>query len=373
MKRFSIQQVVKIVAVHKIIFVGQIDFIVRRKPSITDVARLAGVSRTTVSYVLNNVTGIHISEQTRQRVLDAARELDYHPNAIARSLARKKTLTLGLVLCSNLDRLSSDAFLPGVIYGIGSITSAAGFRLLVEVVDSNRPDSYISLIREFHSDGIILAGVRIDDPNLEKLNPEEFPVVLWGKMPNSSLPSVDVDNASAARMAVEHLIALGHSRIACITNAAPDVTPEAADRLKGYRYALEAHGIGYDDLLVRYGDYQERSGYEAMRSLLDQIERPTAVFVASDVVALGALSAARAAGLNVPHDLALVGFDDIQLSQYVEPPLTTVRVPAHQIGATSAQMLLNIIQSGHRPASVFLETELVIRESCGARLKNGKI
>jgi LacI family transcriptional regulator len=110
-----------------------------------------------------------------------------------------------------------------------------------------------------------------------------------------------------------------------------------------------------------------------MRSLLDQIERPTAVFVASDVVALGALSAARAAGLSVPHDLALVGFDDIQLSQYVEPPLTTVRVPAHQIGATSAQMLLNIIQSGHRPASVFLETELVIRESCGARLKNGRI
>ncbi|MEP7290982.1 MAG: LacI family DNA-binding transcriptional regulator [Chloroflexota bacterium] len=343
----------------------------RKKPSITDVAKLAGVSRTTVSYVLNNVTGIHISEQTRQRVLDSARELDYHPNAVARSLARKKTLTLGLVLCANLDRLNSDAFLPGVIYGIGSITAPAGFRLLVEVVDDvSRPNAYTSLIREFHSDGIILAGVRPDDHQLDGLNADDFPVVLWGKLPNSSLPFVDVDNVSAARMAVEHLIALGQTRIACITNASPASAHEAADRLYGYQSALEAHGLFYDETLVRFGDYRERSGFEAMSSLLALPERPSAVFVASDVVALGALSAARNAGLSVPHDLAVVGFDDIQLSQYVVPPLTTVRVPAHEIGATSAQMLLNIIQNGHRPASVFLATELIVRESCGANVYN---
>lgn len=343
----------------------------RRKPSISDVAKHAGVSRTTVSYVLNNVTDIHISEQTRQRVLDAARELDYHPNAIARSLARKKTLTLGLVLCTNLDRLNSDAFLPGVIYGIGSVTTPAGFRLLVEVVDDvSRPDAYISLIREVHSDGVILAGVHPEDTHLRKLNLDDFPIVLWGRIPNSTLPFVDVDNVSAARMAVEHLISLGHTRIACITNAPRNFGHEATDRLYGYQAALEAHGFAYEEALVRYGDYQERSGFEAMRSLLEQKERPTAVFIASDVVALGALSAARAAGLQVPDDLAVVGFDDIQLSQYVVPPLTTVRVPAHEIGATSAQMLLNIIQNGHRPSSVFLATELIVRESCGARLKN---
>lgn len=301
--------------------------------------------------------------------MDSARELDYHPNAIARSLARKKTLTLGLVLCSNLDRLNSDAFLPSVIYGIGSITAMAGYRLLVEVVDDpSRPHAYTSLIHEFHSDGIILAGVRPDDHNLDGLNAEEYPVVLWGRLPETNLPSVDVDNLSAARMAVEHLIALGHRHIACITNAAPHAAHEAADRLRGYQMALEEHSIPYDEQLVRYGDYQERSGFEAMASLLEQPERPTAAFVASDVVALGVLSAARAAGLTVPNDLAVVGFDDIQSSQYVMPPLTTVRVPAHEIGTTSAQMLLNIIQNGHRPASVFLETELIIRESCGAHL-----
>lgn len=339
-----------------------------KKPSITDVARLAGVSRTTVSYVLNDVAGIHISDKTRQRVLDAVRQLDYHPNAIARSLARKQTLTLGLVLAAHPDRLGADAFLPPVIYGVSSITSPAGFRLLVEVIDDmSRPNGFHSLIREVHIDGIILGGLQTSDEQLERLGAENFPVVLWGRIPESSLPFVDVDNVSAARMAVEHLIQLGHKRIACITNA-PLRYPESAGRLSGYQAALAAHGLPYDEQLVQYGDYQERSGYQAMQTLLALPERPTAVFVASDVVALGALSAARTAGLTVPDNLAVIGFDDIQLAQYVVPALTSVRVPAREIGATGAQMLLNMIQTGQRPASVYLETELMVRESSGGHI-----
>ncbi|MEO8395195.1 MAG: LacI family DNA-binding transcriptional regulator [Chloroflexota bacterium] len=343
-----------------------------RKPSISDVAKRAAVSRTTVSYVLNNVTDIHISEPTRQRVLDAARELNYHPNAIARSLARNKTLTLALVLCVSPDRLSADAFLPGVIYGITSVTAPAGFRLLIEVVeDVTQPDAYIRLIGEAHVDGMILAGVRLDDTQILELRPNNFPIVLWGQLPGSDLPSVDVDNVNAARMAVEHLIALGHDRIACVTNA-PLQHPESASRLKGYQSAIQAHGLPYDEALIRYGDYEERSGFEAMYSLLTAPNPPTAAFVASDVVALGALRAAASTRRRVPQDLALVGFDDIQFSQYLLPPLTTVRVPAREIGATAARMLLGIVQNGADsaplPASVLLETELVIRESSGAQL-----
>ena len=343
-----------------------------RKPSISDVAKLAAVSRTTVSYVLNNVTSIHISEPTRQRVLDAARELNYHPNAIARSLARKQTLTLALVLCVSPDRLSADAFLPGVIYGITSVTAPAGFRLLIEVVeDVTQPDAYVRLIGEAHVDGMILAGVRLDDTQILELRPNNFPIVLWGQLPGSDLPSVDIDNVQAARMAVEHLITLGHERIACVTNA-PLQQPESVSRLEGYQRALQTHGIAYDESLVRYGDYEERSGYEALVDLLTLPLPPTAAFVASDVVALGALRAAASAGLRVPQDLALVGFDDIQFSQYLLPPLTTVRVPAREIGATAARMLLQLVQNGLGvllpPASVLLETELVIRESCGAQL-----
>ncbi len=337
-----------------------------KKPSISDVAKHAGVSRTTVSYVLNNVTTIHISEATRQRVLDSVRTLDYHPNAIARSLARQRTLTLGLVLVAHPDRISADAFLPPVIYGVSSVTAPAGFRLLVEVVDDmSHSDGFTSLIREVHIDGIIVGGLRANEPQLQRLSDENFPVVLWGRIPDSSVPSVDVDNVSAARAAVEHLISLGHQRVACITNA-PLGYPDSGGRLSGYQVALATHSLPYDESLVIYGDYQERSGYQAMQTLLALEDRPTAVFVASDVVALGALSAARSAGLRVPDDLAVVGFDDIQLAQYLVPSLTTVRVPAREIGATCAQMLLNIIQTGYRPASVFLETELIVRESSGA-------
>ena len=338
-----------------------------QKPSIRDVAELAGVSRTTVSYVLNNVTSIQISEATRKRVLDAAHELDYHPNAIARSLARKQTLTVGLVLCVSPDRLIADAFLPSVIYGISSVTTPAGFRLLIEVVeDVTRPDAYVRLIREAQIDGVILAGARLGDQHLLDLHPDNFPMVLWDHLPGSDLPFVDIDNVSSARAAVEHLIDLGHQHIGCITNAPLD-HPASAGRLRGYQIALEAHGLTYDQALVRYGDFQERSGFEAMSSLLP--ERPTAVFVASDVVALGALRAVRNAGLRVPRDLAMVGFDDIQFAQYLLPPLTTVRVPAHEIGATAARMLLNILQNSNRPTSVLLDTELIIRESCGAQLR----
>ncbi len=343
-----------------------------RKPSISDVAKLAGVSRTTVSYVLNNVTSIHISEPTRQRVLEAARELNYHPNAIARSLARKQTLTLALVLIVSPDRLSADAFLPGVIYGITSVTTPAGFRLLIEVVDDvSQPDSYARLIGEAHVDGMILAGARLDDTQILELRPNNFPIVLWGQLPGSDLPFIDVDNINAARVAVEHLLELGHKRIACVTNA-PLQHPESKSRLQGYLNALEAYGLGYDEALVRYGDYEEQSGYEAMYSLLTAPSPPTAAFVASDIVALGALRAAAAAGRRVPQDLALVGFDDIQFSQYLLPPLTTVRVPAREIGASAAKMLLDYVQRGlgHFPphSSILLETELVIRESSGAQL-----
>jgi LacI family transcriptional regulator, galactose operon repressor len=336
-----------------------------KKASIADVAKLAGVSRTTVSYVLNNVTTIHISEKTRQRVLNAARELRYHPNASARSLARQRTLTLGLVINKSPAQLSADAFLPSVLYGIASVTAAAGFKLLVEAVeDVSRPDAYISLFHEAHVDGIILACSYAGNRQLAPLRDVNFPIVVWGQIPGSDLPFVDVDNVRAAQVAVEHLIALGHRRIACITNAPPQFT-ESIDRLRGYRNALEAAGIPFAEALTRYGNYDERSGFDAMCSLLGLSERPSAVFAASDVIALGALRAARSAGLQVPLDLAVVGFDDIQLAEFVLPPLTTVRVPAHAIGATAARMVLDNIQTSISPVATLLGTELVIRESSG--------
>jgi LacI family transcriptional regulator len=347
----------------------------RRRVTSIEVAKLAGVSQSTVSIVLSGKQGVSISDKTRQRVLEAARQLDYHPNAAARSLVRQESRTLGLLPRDSPDRMKVDAFLPPLIEGITSVASAADFGLLVQPIENpEQPDEYIKLVREGRVDGIVLGGSGFYTWQLPENLFANFPVVLWGQVKGSDLPFVDVDNIGAARVAVEHLIALGHRRIGCITNAPPEQSgSEALDRLRGYRSALTLHALPFDENLVRYGHHDEQSGYAAMQSLLAMPDRPSAVFIASDEVALGALQATRSTGVSVPHELAIVSFDDIPAARHVTPPLTTIRVPIRELGAVLAQMLIAIIQTGNHPASKFLETELVVRESCGAQLKSQEI
>jgi len=340
----------------------------RRRVTSEDVARLAGVSRTTVSLVLNQVPGARIAEETRRRVLEAARELNYYPNAAARSLASRKTRTIGLILCQSPDRIFADAFLPEVIRGIGDIARERDFKVLLQSVeDVADPEAYIGLVREKRIDGIILSGPRSDDARLLQLKEEGFPIVLLGQLRGSGINFVDVDNVGAAKMATEHLIGLGHSRIGMITNAPLQYTA-SQDRLLGYRLALEENGLTYDEELVRYGDFREESGYKAMKELLALQVPLSAVFVASDLVAFGAMEAIKEAGLRIPEDIAMVGFDDIRLANYVDPPLTTVRLPAYELGARAMDMLIRMVEGEELEESqVLLATELVIRESCGAK------
>ncbi|GAB4531519.1 MAG: LacI family DNA-binding transcriptional regulator [Anaerolineae bacterium] len=340
----------------------------KRRVTSRDVAKRAGVSRTTVSFVLNDVTGVNISQETRQRVLQAAQELGYVPDAAARSLASRRAYTLGLVLVRNQSHIAADAFLPQVIHGLTDSTRQAGFHLLLEPVEDVRhPDAYIHLVRAKHIDGIVLSGPRSDDEQLPVLVNEGFPVVLLGQLPGNPACFVDVDNRSAAREAVEHLIQLGHQCIGCITNAPLQYTG-SADRLAGYRDALQSAGIPYQERLVRYGDFVPESGYQAACSLLRETPPPTALFVASDVVAFGAMAAIREYGLSIPDDVALVGFDDVPLARYMDPPLTTVRLPATELGSQAGQMIIKLIQDGEVGVrNVILETELIVRASCGAQ------
>lgn len=342
-----------------------------RKVTSEDVAREAGVSRTTVSFVLNNTPNTNISEETRQRVLEAARKLGYRPNAAASALARRETRTIGLVLCQSPDRISADAFLPEVIRGLSRSAQAHGFKVLLEPVeDVTRPDAYITLVQERRIDGIVLSGPRSDDAQLPRLVDEGFPLVLLGQLQGVRAHFVDVDNVAGARRAVEHLLDLGHTRIGLITNAPLHYTA-SRDRLQGYREALTARGLSVDENLIRLGDFRSESGYAAMASLLDLPEPPTAVFAASDVVAFGAVAAAREQGLRIPEDIAIVGFDDVPLSRYMDPPLTTIRLPARELGARAGSLLIHIIANGgaDTPQSALLPTELVVRESCGAHLR----
>ena len=334
-----------------------------------DVADLAGVSRTTVSLVLNNVKGVQISDETRERVLDAAQQLGYVPNAAAQALAGKRAQIIGLILTRNPHHISSDAFLNQILDGLITAAHKHSIRLLIDIVEEkHQKKAYLELVRAKRIDGLILSGPRFDDEALFSLQQDRFPTVLMGQLPGTDFYSVDIDNLSAAKQAVAHLVKLGHTRIACITNAAPTYTA-AADRLNGYRQVLEESGLPIDDSLIRYGDFDPESGYEQMRDLLTTSDKPSAVFVTSDVVAIGAKAAVFEEGLAIPGDIALVGFDDVPLARYLNPPLTTVRLPASELATRASQMLIQLIK-GETPAEkqVLLDSQLIVRQSCGAYL-----
>ena len=329
-----------------------------------DVADRAGVSRTTVSFVLNNVKGMNISSETRQKVLDAAESLSYIPDASAQALASRRAKAIGLVMTRSPHHIATDAFLPQVIGGLMEIVKESRLRLLFEWVEVEHQDrAYLELARAKHIDGMILLTPRIDDAGLKKLAEVELPTVLMGELTGTNLYSVDVDNRLAARNAVEYLIKLGHTRIACITNA-PKNFSSSSDRLLGYRDALLAAGLSFDERLIRYGDFDPQSGYWQMKSLLAG-RLFTAVFVASDNVAIGANAALREAGLRAPEDISMIGFDDIPWSQFADPPLTTIRLPAQELARMACLLLIDLLHGNEPPTRrQLLSTELIIRKSC---------
>ncbi len=340
----------------------------RRRPTSADVAARAGVSRTTVSFVLNDRPGTNISPSTRVRVLEAANELGYHPHASARGLAGGKSHTLGFVLRQSPEQVAGDAVLVETLRGLASAARTAGFRVIVEPLDPT-DGTYDALLRAQHTDGIVVSGPRIDDTGLVRLAHDGFPIVLQGSLPGIEAPSVDVDNVLGARLAVDHLIGLGRRRIACITNA-PLAYTAAQERLDGYRMALDDAGIGYDESLVAIADFDAGSGHRAMASLLNAgVGRLDAAFVASDVVAFGAIAAIREAGLRVPDDISVVGFDDIPLAAFYDPPLTTIRLPAYDLGLAAGAALLDRVAGRPVPDRSLLPTELIVRSSTAPKSK----
>lgn len=329
-----------------------------------DVADLAGVSRTTVSFVLNNEKRFIIRPETADKVRAAAKQLGYYPNASARALASNQTKTIGLIISRAPQYIATDPFLPQILGGLLDVLKQNSQGLLIEWVESGQQlETYLELTRAHHIDGIILMTPRLDDSGIRALEEADIPVVLMGYIPGSSLHSVDVDNLGAAETAVNHLIALGHTKIACITNAALPYT-SASQRLEGYRRALFKANLEYNDKLVYEADFDIQSGFRAMNSLLNSGQKFTAVFVASDNVALGAYSALREAGLNIPGDVSVVGFDDIPLSSYISPALTTIRMPAHEISQQSYYLLMKLMKHDFpQEKDISLLTHLVLRQS----------
>lgn len=330
------------------------------------IAKLAGVSRSTVSRVVNDHPSVR--DQVRERVWEVIHETGYQPHAAARSLVTRRTHIIGAVIPQAVMTLFVDPFFPLLLCGITETCNDHGYHLMLSLFNdpATEEELYRRLVHSGHLDGVIVASTRMDDPLIPTLLGDGVPFILVGRHSDSRAGYVDVDNVGGARMAVEHLIRLGHRRIATVTG--PLSMASGEDRLAGYCQALEAHRISVQEALIVEGDFTEGSGAMGMQRLLSA--SPTAVFVASDTMAIGALKALREADLRVPEDVALVSFDDIPVAAALEPALTTVRQPIERLGSMAADLLLNLLENppdtqapAHR---IILPAKLIVRDSCGA-------
>ena len=327
--------------------------------TIADIAREAGVSRATVSLALNGKPGV--APETRRRILEIAEKLHYQPNASARGLALQKTQTIGVIVPD-----IGSPFYAELIRGVEEEASRAGYylMLLTTAGKPSREEMYFRLLGEQRVDGIIVLTPRGDEALLRRIQAKGFPLVVVDRDIQSAddVVEVVVDNFHGALEAMEYLLDLGYRRIGFI-NGVPGLQA-SQDRLRGYQVALQEHGIAPDPELIVAGDFQDSGGYRAMQKLLSLEPRVEAVFAASDMMAFGAVRAIRERGLEVPQDIAVVGFDDIPVATYFDPPLTTVRQPMAKMGAIACRLLLQEIRGETiLERKVTLRTELVVRAS----------
>lgn len=327
-----------------------------RRPTLEAVAARAGVSRATVSRVVNGRA--NVKPDVRTAVMRAVEELGYIPNSAARSLVTRRTDSIALVVSEPPARVfSDDPFFSAVIRAVSQELEAADRQVILMLASSAAGHARVErYVAGGHVDGVILLSMHGADPLPAALGRSRVPMVSHGR-PVSSLPVpyCDCDNVGGARAAVEHLISRGRRRIATIAGP-PDMTA-AQDRLDGYREALAGSDLRS---IMAMGDFTRESGENAMRQLLADDPGIDAVFAASDLMAIGAVGALKAAGRRVPDDVAVAGFDDIGPARFSEPPLTTVRQPVAEVAACIVQMLL---RAEPPDAPVVLPTELVIRES----------
>lgn len=348
--------------------------------TIKDVAREAGVSVATVSRVLNGSAPVR--EETRARILDAARALRFTPNASARSLSTRRTTALGVVLPD-----LHGEFFSELLRGVDRVAQQHGRHLLVS---SSHHDSHgiAEALRAMHGrvDGLVVMAPDVAAEALGEALPHGLPTILLNCAP-AALAGADphrvrllsVDNYGGAAAMVRHLASVGHARIAFIGGAAHNA--DARERRRGYVEAMQALGLATPASYQQRGDFSEEGGWRAAQALLAESPRPTAIFAANDMMALGAMRAAREHGLDVPHDIAVTGFDDIPTARYVSPPLTTVRVDVEALGARAATLLLERMRAIAAPVAPPLDRDdrrvrhhevlpgtLVVRASCSVVL-----
>ena len=331
--------------------------------TLEDIGRLAGVSRSTVSRVINNQPSV--KADVRDRVEEVIRRTGYAPNVAARSLVSGRSGVIGLVIPSRVHALFEDPYFARLIQGISTASNQSGTTLSLFLFQNEEEETalYPRVVTSGFLDGLIITATRMADPLLARVVGGHIPVVMIGRPDIEGVSYVDVDNHGGARRAATHLAGLGYQRIGMV--GAPVSTTAGVDRLNGFIEGLALNGRVLHPSLRIDGDFSEASGYRAMRQLIPQ--HPDAVFAASDTMALGALRALREAGIRVPQDVALMGFDGMPTSETSVPALTTIRQPVADTGARAVRVLNDLVTGvATAPVAEILPVELVVRESCGA-------
>jgi DNA-binding LacI/PurR family transcriptional regulator len=330
----------------------------RARPTIYDVARLAGVSTATISRALNG-TG-QIAPATRRAIEQAVEQLGYRPNTIARSLVTKTTQTIAFLLPD-----ITNPFYASLVSGIQELALERDHTMLLCTTegDPEREEQYLSLLRAKQVDGALVDGLVLPAEQIAEFVAEGFPIVCLDRdIESPTIPLVQVDNVFGARLAAEHLVELGHTEIAHVAGAPALRISE--ERIAGFAEALLEGGVRIDPRLVVTGKFTEQGGFEATRSLLAAGREFTAVFAANDLSAIGVVNAITGSGRRVPEDVSVVGFDDLRLAAFTSPPLTSVRQPAREIGRRATEILIDLTHGAQVEQLLYLlEPELVVRGS----------
>lgn len=334
-----------------------------KKITINDIARKAGVSAMTVSRVLSGKGPV--AAQTKNRVRKAIEELDYHPNLLARSLSSKRSMNIGVTI-PIIEKVLLDNYIAQVLSGITDVAQQAGYKIMLIPFDPFGRDAneFAAWAQSKILDGLILIKTIIDDPRIPVLAKSGFPFVLLNhKLRDKNVNFVDSRNVTGARIAVEYLAQKGHSKIACVTGLLNE--SNGRDRLRGFKETMKKLKLDLREEWIIPGWFDQQAAYIESQQLFEENEPPSAIFACDDYMAIGIMKRIKEMGLQIPDDVAILGFDDIELSAYVNPPLTTIRQPLLQMGKESMQILLRIISKELQTAvHQFLEVELIERASC---------
>jgi LacI family transcriptional regulator len=329
--------------------------------TLKDIARKVGVSVSTVSYAINGGPRI-VGNEIRDRVLATAKAMDYRPNTVAKSLITRRSHTIGIVPTVTQINMTRIPYFQGCLQGVVNESEVLGQDVLLYTrYDQSLVDQFLSSLLDGRADGVIFLAPRVDSPVVEWVQGRLPAVVVSSRSSYEVTPSLTIDNFGGVRFAIEHLIELGHTRIANIHG--PSSLEEGEERRRAFDQCMSTHGLTVRPAWILDGDFSTLGGYEAGRGLFAQPELPSAVFCANDESAMGVMRAANEIGLRIPEDISVVGFDDSPSALLSYPQLTSVRQPLEEIGACALRDLVTIIEGSKAPHRPSFNTNLVIRQS----------